>query len=72
MMNNEKPKRDTKVCYETLLNYWNNNQVIHLVGVANPDAIEAFIECINIQNSRAKVIETSEDIHKIGINKIPN
>lgn len=44
--------------FETLINYWNNSQVLHLEGQANPKTIKAFLDCIRVQNLHAKIYET--------------
>jgi hypothetical protein len=35
-----------QVNYETLLNYWNNNQVIHTAGYASKVNLETFISTL--------------------------
>ena len=45
-----------QVNYETLLNYWNNNQVVHLSGFATMANLDTFLSTLKKQNPKAKVI----------------
>ena len=36
----------SQINYETLLNYWNNNQVIQVSGVASKRALETFVSTL--------------------------
>ena len=63
-------KRDDHgmVNYETLINYWNNNQVIHMAGTATKEHVDLFVRTLQKQNPKAKVFQDAEDIQDLGIN----
>ena len=51
-----------QVNYETLVNYWNTNQVIHISGNASLDGIELLKQTLKETNKRAKIYEHGDDI----------
>jgi hypothetical protein len=54
--------------YESLINYWNNNQVIHMAGPAAKEHVELFVRTLKKQNPKAKIFENAENIQDLGIN----
>lgn len=61
MQGNRRRKEDSsQVNYETLLNFWNKNQVIHISGEATPEGIQQFVETLLTVNPKAKVNDESD------------
>lgn len=58
----------TQPNYSTLINYWNNNQVVHMAGLARKDALDRFIKSLERINPRAKIHINSSGFQDLGVN----
>jgi len=49
----------SQVNYSTLINFWNNNQVIHMAGPASKVSIDKFLKTLQKVNQKAKVYQSN-------------